>query len=79
PAERGPEGQSFWLEHLIASLDLPEVTIVAHSIGSAAALYLAARRPDLVRGLFLIYPCCRPVPPKPLIVLRSAVAPVVGP
>ncbi|MCW1409026.1 alpha/beta hydrolase [Rhizobium sp. 1AS11] len=79
PAERGPEGQSFWLERLLASLDLPEVTIVAHSIGSAAALHLAARRPDLARGLFLISPCCAPVPSKPLIVLRSAVAPVVGP
>lgn len=78
-AQRGPEGQSFWLERLLASLDLPEVRIVAHSIGSAAALHLAARRPDLVRGLFLISPCCRPVPSKPLIVLRSAVAPVVGP
>ncbi|MGR9138867.1 alpha/beta fold hydrolase [Rhizobium leguminosarum] len=79
PAERGPEGQSFWLERLLTSLDLSEVRIVAHSIGSAAALHLAARRPDLVRGLFLISPCCAPVPSKPLIVLRSAVAPVDRP
>ncbi|WP_246709603.1 alpha/beta fold hydrolase [Rhizobium laguerreae] len=78
-AQRGPVGQSFWLERLLTSLDLPEVRIVAHSIGSAAALHLAARRPDLVRGLFLVSPCCAPVPSKPLIVLRSAVAPVVGP
>ncbi|WP_245503996.1 alpha/beta fold hydrolase [Rhizobium leguminosarum] len=56
PAERGPEGQSFWLERLLTSLDLSEVRIVAHSIGSVAALHLAARRPDLVRGLFLISP-----------------------
>ncbi|MBY5464080.1 alpha/beta fold hydrolase (plasmid) [Rhizobium leguminosarum] len=47
PAERGPEGQPFWLERLLTSLDLSEVRIVAHSIGSAAALHLAARRPEV--------------------------------
>ena len=77
--ERGPLGQSFWLERFLEALDLEEVVLAAHSIGCAPALHLAARRPDLVKGLFLISPCCRPVPFKPFIVLRSAMAPFVGP
>ncbi|ARO27641.1 alpha/beta hydrolase family protein (plasmid) [Rhizobium sp. TAL182] len=77
-AERGPIGQSFWLERLIDAMDLHCVSIVAHSIGSAPALHLAARRSELVNGLLLISPCCRPVPPKPLPILRASVAPVVG-
>lgn len=77
--ERGPLGQSFWLERLLEALAFERVVLAAHSIGCAAALHLAARRPDLLKGLFLISPCCRPVPFKPLIVLRSAVAPFVGP
>lgn len=77
--ERGPRGQSFWLERFFDALDLKNAVLAAHSIGCAAALHLAARRPDLVKGLFLISPCCRPVPFKPFIVLRSAVAPFVGP
>ncbi|GAA3108166.1 alpha/beta hydrolase [Rhizobium viscosum] len=77
--ERGPRGQSFWLERFLEALELDEVVLSGHSIGCAPALHLAARRPDLVKGLFLISPCCRPVPFKPFIVLRSAVAPFVGP
>lgn len=77
--ERGPLGQSFWLERFLEALGLENVVLAAHSIGSAAALHLAARRPDLVSGLFLISPCCRPVPFKPFLVLRSAVAPMIGP
>ncbi len=77
--ERGPRGQSFWLERFLEALELDEIVLAAHSIGCAAALHLAARRPDLLKGLFLISPCCRPVPFKPFIVLRSAVAPFVGP
>ncbi|WSH66227.1 alpha/beta hydrolase [Rhizobium ruizarguesonis] len=77
--ERGPVGQSFWLERFFDALDLADVVLAGHSIGCAAALHLAARRPDLLKGLFLISPCCRPVAFKPFIVLRSAVAPFVGP
>jgi pimeloyl-ACP methyl ester carboxylesterase len=77
--ERGPLGQSFWLERFLEALDLERVVLSAHSIGCAAALHLAVRRPDLVKGLLLISPCCRPVPFKPFIVLRSALAPFVGP
>jgi pimeloyl-ACP methyl ester carboxylesterase len=77
--ERGPIGQSFWLERFFEALGLENVVLSAHSIGCAAALHLAARRPELVKALFLISPCCRPVPFKPFLVLRSAVAPFVGP
>jgi pimeloyl-ACP methyl ester carboxylesterase len=75
---RGPIGQAVWLESLFESMGLSRVLLVAHSLGSAAALHLAIRRPDLVRGILLISPCCRPVPFKPFIVLRTAVAPLVG-
>lgn len=77
--ERGPLGQSFWLERFLEALGLGPVVLAAHSIGSAPALHLAMRRPDLVKGLFLISPCCRPVPFKPFLVLRTAVAPMIGP
>lgn len=76
--QRGAFGQSIWLEQLFEFLELGNVIVVAHSIGCAAALHLAARRPDLLRGLLLISPCCRPVPFKPLITLRAAVAPMIG-
>ncbi|WP_432444090.1 alpha/beta fold hydrolase [Rhizobium tropici] len=76
--ERGGFGQSVWLEHLFGFLDIRNVVIVAHSIGCAPALHLAARRPDLLSGLLLISPCCRPVPFKPLIMLRAASAPMIG-
>ncbi|ANL26973.1 alpha/beta hydrolase family protein [Rhizobium phaseoli] len=79
PEERGPLGQSFWLERFLETLEAGPVTIVAHSIGSASALHLAARRPELLKALLLISPCCSPLPPKPLILLRAAVAPVIGP
>ncbi|MEF0941351.1 alpha/beta fold hydrolase [Rhizobium sp. BR 362] len=77
-ADRGPLGQSFWLERFLDASGLASVWIVAHSIGSASALHLAARRPDLVKALLLISPCCSPVRAKPLIVLRAASAPLVG-
>ncbi|MBX5067373.1 alpha/beta fold hydrolase [Rhizobium lentis] len=79
PQERGPLGQSFWLERFLDTSGLGPVTIVAHSIGSASALHLAARIAELVKALLLISPCCSPVPPKPLMLLRTAVAPVIGP
>lgn len=78
PAERGPIGQSIWLERLLDALGLRSIPVVAHSIGSAPALHLAVRRPELVSGLLLISPCCRPVFPKPLPLLRASAAPIVG-
>lgn len=76
--QRGSVGQSIWLERLFGFLDLRNVIVVAHSIGCAPALHLAARRPDLLSGLLLISPCCRPVPFKPLLMLRAAAAPMIG-
>jgi pimeloyl-ACP methyl ester carboxylesterase len=76
--ECGPVGQSAWLEQVFDRLRLKKALLFAHSIGSASALHLAIRRPDLVRGVLLIAPCCRPVPFKPFLVLRTAVAPIVG-
>ena len=75
---RGPLGQSFWLEAFLDHLGgLPRV-LAAHSVGCAASLLLAQRRPDLVRAMLLIAPCCRPVPFKPLVLLRMAMMPVIG-
>ncbi|MGY5812254.1 alpha/beta fold hydrolase [Rhizobium sp. LEGMi198b] len=77
-SECGPIGQSFWLERFLDCAGFTGLTIVAHSIGSAPALHLAARRPDLISKLFLISPCCSPVPPKAMLILRAASAPLVG-
>jgi pimeloyl-ACP methyl ester carboxylesterase len=41
---------------VIETLGLAPVVIVGHSLGGLTAAYLAARRPELVRGLFLIDP-----------------------
>jgi len=76
--ERGPIGQSHWLERLLDHMGISNTLLVAHSIGSATALHLASRRPDLIRGMLLLSPCCRPVPFKPFLVLRAAVAPMLG-
>lgn len=38
----------------IASLDLPAVTLVGHSMGGAVAMSLAAKFPELVSGLVLV-------------------------
>lgn len=77
--ERGPLGQSRWLEQLIAGLELQPVVIAAHSIASASALLLRQRRPDLVKSLFLISPFCRPTPEKAMPLLRLSVMPYIGP
>ncbi|RUM23948.1 alpha/beta hydrolase [Rhizobium vallis] len=78
PAEQGPIGQSIWLARLLDALGLRGIPVVAHSIGSALALHLAVRRPELVSGLLLISPCCRPVPLKLLPLLRASAAPMIG-
>lgn len=47
---------SYDLENLIASLGLGAVHVVAASVGGCAALFLAVRRPDLIRSLVLAEP-----------------------
>ncbi len=77
--EAGPAGQSIWLEQLIAALSLGRIVLAAHSIAAGPALLLAARRPDLVAGLLLMAPFCRPTPHQAMPLLRAAVAPLIGP
>lgn len=73
-----PRSQAVWLEDLLDALDLPAVHVVAHSIGSGPALYLASQAPHRVLSLTLISPFCRPSRPRWKPGLRLAAAPVVG-
>ncbi|MBX4951117.1 alpha/beta hydrolase [Rhizobium binae] len=75
---QGPLGQSVWLEAFLEHIGGGPRMLVAHSIGCAAPLLLARRRPDLIRAMLLIAPCCRPVPFKPLLLLRTAMTPLIG-
>lgn len=43
-------------EHALDALDLPPAVVVGNSVGGMAALRLAARRPERVRGLVLVSP-----------------------
>ncbi|HUA45366.1 MAG TPA: alpha/beta hydrolase [Solirubrobacteraceae bacterium] len=47
---------------VLNSLGIAEVTVVAHSIGTVIARFIAARRPDLVTGLALLAPTRAPLP-----------------
>jgi pimeloyl-ACP methyl ester carboxylesterase len=76
--QRGPLGQSRWLEEFVDALGFGSLTIAGHSIGCAPAIVLAQRRPDLVRSLVLIAPFCRPTPEQAMVLLRLAVAPGIG-
>ena len=63
------------LEGVVDQLGLREVTLVGHDLGGAIGLALAARRPELVRGLALINTFGWP--PQP--VLRAMLRLVGGP
>ena len=76
--QRGPLGQSRWLEEFVDALGFGSLTIVGHSIGCAPAILLAQRRPDLVKSLVLIAPFCRPTPEQAMVLLRLAVTPGIG-
>ena len=77
--DRGPRGQARWLERFLGTLQIKRTILVAHSLAAGPALLLAASRPDLVKGLLLIAPFCRPTAHRPMPLLRAAVAPVIGP
>jgi 3-oxoadipate enol-lactonase len=44
---------------LLATLDIGPVFVAGHSLGGSVALSLAARRPELVKGLVLISSCAK--------------------
>lgn len=70
----GPRGQA---RHVAAFLEQAQVArplVIAHSLGSGAALWLAATRPDLVSGLVLLAPFCRPTTHAAMPLLRLAAA-----
>lgn len=77
--EHGPAGQSNWLERVLIALDAERVILVAHSLAAGAALLLGQRRPDLVSGLLLLAPFCRPTPHRVMPMLRLATTPFIGP
>lgn len=79
PKSAGPDGQALWLAAVMDALALDRAFVVAHSIGASAALALAARHPERVRGLLLIAPYCRPSRPGFVPLIRAAAAPVIGP
>src|SRR5215475_12596482 len=60
PAPRaGVEVYAGAVAHVLAALECGPVVVVGHSLGGSVAIALAARRPDLVRGLVLIASCVK--------------------
>lgn len=68
----GPRGQARHLAAFLEQAALRRPLVIAHSLGSGAALWLAATRPDLVSGLVLLAPFCRPTSHAALPLLRLA-------
>lgn len=79
-AEGGEDPRAYarWAAALIRRLSPVPVLVVAHSLASGAALWLAAEHPDCMAGLVLLAPFCRPTPHRLIPGLRMAVAPVLG-
>lgn len=76
---KGPASQARWLAEVLDALAEKNCVLVAHSMGSATALWLAARRPDLVSRLLLLAPFCRPTRKLGGTVLQAAIQPGIGP
>jgi pimeloyl-ACP methyl ester carboxylesterase len=76
--DHDPRAQALNLLRLLDWLQIDEFILVAHSLGSAVALWLAAHQPSRVRALVLLAPFCRPTPEASMPLLRLAVAPVIG-
>jgi pimeloyl-ACP methyl ester carboxylesterase len=51
-----PAGQATFLGELLDHLEIPQVSLVAHDWGAAAALGLTAARPEAVAGIVLVNP-----------------------
>ena len=77
--QRGPASQARWLADVLDSLAERHCVVVAHSMGAAPALWLAARRPDLVSRLLLLAPFCRPTRKLGGTMLQAAIQPGIGP
>jgi pimeloyl-ACP methyl ester carboxylesterase len=73
-----PRAQAQTLVRLLDWLQIEKCTVVAHSLGCAVALWLAARHSPRVKALVLLAPFCRPTPERSMPLLRMAVAPVIG-
>lgn len=73
-----PQAQAQTVARLLSFLGTGPVTVVAHSLGSAVALWLASDHPHLVRNVLFLAPFCRPSREAWLPLLRLAVAPVIG-
>lgn len=76
---KGPAEQAKWLSEVLDALGERDCVVVAHSMGSGAALWLSARRPDLVSRLILLAPFCRPTHKWGAHILNAAVQPGIGP
>lgn len=56
PAGLGPAHYADDIRAVLDALKVPRATLVAHSLGSAAAIAFASRAPDRVAGLLLVDP-----------------------
>jgi pimeloyl-ACP methyl ester carboxylesterase len=65
------------LVDLVATLDLPRVSVCGHALGGAVALAMAADHPDVVDRLVLVSPIV--YPPTVDRIARLAMQPVLGP
>jgi pimeloyl-ACP methyl ester carboxylesterase len=73
-----PRAQALTMLRLLDWLGIDQCTVVAHSLASPVALWLAANHPSRVKSLVLLAPFCRPTPEAAMPLLRLAVAPVIG-
>ena len=76
--QSGPTSQGRWLAAVLDRLAERSCVVVAHSMGAAPALWLAARRPDLVSRLLLLAPFCRPTRKLGGAMLQAAIQPGIG-
>ena len=64
-AETPPDAQAEDIAGVIAALGLVKPIVMGHSMGSAAAMWFAARHPDVPRAVVLEDPALRMARPQP--------------
>lgn len=74
----GPDAQAGALEAFLDDLDLSGAVLVGHDFGGPVCTLLAARRPDLASGLFVLAANVFPDTPIPF-PLSLVTAPIIGP